>query len=313
MNLEALIKSGAVRAGAKQPLHDDGFERNTIFLENARVLCHERLPGDQYWLRVDASRIAATALPGNFVHIRCDEMLALRRPMSILRADRQSGSVEFLYKPVGQGTRLLARRLPGDALNLLGPIGKPFSVSEDSRLPLLLGGGVGVPPMIFLAEYLRRRPKAVLPLVLIGSERPFPFKPCTSQILVPGMPSGVFASLPLLEDLRIPGRLASLQGLSGCFAGYVTDLARTWLTTRDTTRHAKVAIFACGPVAMIKAAVALAQEFKLPCQVSLEEFMACGVGGCAGCTVAIETAAGPTMKRVCVDGPVFDGHRVIWQ
>ncbi len=90
----------------------------------------------------------------------------------------------------------------------------------------------------------------------------------------------------------------------------MTDLARVWLDTLSDTRLQEVEIFACGPIPMLKATAALAQEYKLPCQVSLEEFMACAVGGCAGCTVLIHTDDGPLMKRVCVDGPVFDANAV---
>ena len=110
--------------------------------------------------------------------------------------------------------------------------------------------------------------------------------------------------------LGYPSRLASLQGYAGCFQGYVTDLARAWLQALDASALAEVEVFACGPHPMLAAVAALAREFALPCQVSLEEYMACGVGGCAGCTVEVRTTAGPAMKRVCVDGPVFEAQEV---
>ena len=128
--------------------------------------------------------------------------------------------------------------------------------------------------------------------------------------MVPGMPDGVIACMPLMEDWDIPSRLASLQGYAGCFEGYVTDLARHWLTSLDKTALQEVEILACGPTPMLKSAAHLAQEFGIPAQVSLEEFMACAVGGCAGCAVEVQTPEGPAMKRVCVDGPVFDGASV---
>jgi dihydroorotate oxidase B, electron transfer subunit (EC 1.3.3.1) len=104
--------------------------------------------------------------------------------------------------------------------------------------------------------------------------------------------------------------LASFAGFPGCYEGYVTDLAATWLATLDATELANVEIFACGPTPMLKATAAVARRFNVPCQVSLEEFMACAVGGCAGCAVRVETPQGPAMKRVCVDGPVFDAEAV---
>ncbi len=188
----------------------------------------------------------------------------------------------------------------------MGPIGNPFQVKAGR--PLLIGGGVGMPPMIFLADALRR--SDAQPFVILGSEVPFPFTARPSEILVPGMPDGVIGAMPLLEDWGIASRLASLQGYPGCFPGYVTDLARHWLQALDESVRAEVELFACGPHAMLEAVVALAREFRLPVQVSLEEYMACAVGGCAGCVVEVQTESGPAMKRVCVDGPVFDGYSV---
>jgi dihydroorotate dehydrogenase electron transfer subunit len=117
----------------------------------------------------------------------------------------------------------------------------------------------------------------------------------------------------LLEDWGIASRLSSLQGFPGCFDGYVTDLARTWLESMDSNQHQNIEIFSCGPTPMLKAVAALAAEFDLPCQLSLEEYMACAVGGCAACVVRVETAKGPAMKRVCVDGPVFEASAVFPQ
>jgi dihydroorotate dehydrogenase electron transfer subunit len=118
--------------------------------------------------------------------------------------------------------------------------------------------------------------------------------------------------MPLLESWGVATRLTSLAGFDGCFRGYVTDLADRWLESLDDAEKQQVEIFACGPTPMLKAVAAMAQRHDVPCQVSLEEFMACAVGGCAGCTVEITTPDGPAMKRVCVDGPVFDAATVVW-
>lgn len=280
--------------------------RGTLFEEAARVLAHDAFDGEQYLLRVAAPRCAATAQPGQFAHLAVDRQRPMRRPLSIMRVDAEAGWVEFLYKIVGDGTRLLAQRRPGDVLQSLGPIGRPFDVT--AKRPLLLGGGVGMPPMIFLADRLRGQ--AAAPFVVLGSEVPFPFRARPSQMLVDGMPPGVIGTMPLLEDWDIPCRLASGQGYAGAFDGYVTDLARHWLDALDKTSLGDVEIYGCGPEPMLAATVALAREYRLPVQISLEEYMACAVGGCAGCTVRIATPDGPAMKRVCVDGPVFDGYSV---
>ncbi len=284
--------------------------RGTLVVEDAVIVAHDAHPGEQRVLRLRAPEIAARARPGSFVHIRCDAGLPMRRPMSIMRADRQAGTLDILYKVHGIGTRVMAERAAGATLNLLGPIGVPFRLEGYRTRPLLIGGGVGIPPMVFLALHLRRNARNTSPLVLMGSEVPFPFRSRPSQILVPGVPPSVIAAMPLMEDQGIASRLASLNDYRGCYEGYVTELARHWLEHLGNTARAEVELFACGPTPMLKAAIDLCREYGLPGQVSVEEYMACAVGGCAGCTVRVETDKGPAMKRVCVDGPVFDAHAV---
>ena len=287
----------------------DKTQRGTIYLESAQVLSQQSFDGDQYILRVQAADCAATARAGQFAHLSCDPMLAMRRPISIMRVDAQQGWVDFLYKAVGKGTALLAQRKPGENISVLGPIGQPFTADPGRPRSLLLGGGIGMPPMIFLAEQMKRQ-AGCQPLVLLGSEVPFPFRQQPSRILVPGIPDGAIAAMPLLEDWGIPCRLASLQGYPGCYDGYITELARGWLDSLDDQQRSQVEIFACGPHPMLEATTRLASDYDLPCQVSVEEFMACAVGGCAGCVIEVQTEQGPAMKRVCVDGPVFDAYSV---
>ncbi len=290
----------------------DQGRRGSIFLEDAQILSNDAFDGEQFVLRVNAVKLANAAEPGTFAHIRCNALLPMRRPMSVMRTDGRAGWAEFLYKRVGEGTRLLSECEPGQKLSVLGPIGVPFKPSTGRRRPLLIGGGVGIPPMVFLAERLRGSGAGVEPLVLMGSEVPFPFRPRPSQILVPGIPHGAIACMPLMEDWGIASRLASLEGFAGCFEGYVTELARAWLKSLPAQDRDQVEIFACGPTPMLKSTQALAGDFSLPSQLCLEEYMACAVGGCAGCAVRIRTAEGPAMKRVCVDGPVFAGETVVF-
>lgn len=287
----------------------NAHHRDTLFLEEAEILSHTAHQGEQSVLRLQAPECARRGAPGNFVHLTCDPRLPLRRPISIMRVAADQGWIELLYKQVGRGTKLLAQRKVGDKISLLGPIGNPFRPSPGRHRPLLIGGGVGMPPMIFLAETLRDD-RERQPLVILGSEVPFPFRPTPSKILLPGIPAEVIAAMPLLDDWGIPSRLASLQGYEGCFDGYVTDLARRWLDGLDGATRETVEIFSCGPHPMLQAVAKLAAEYNLPCQVSLEEFMACGVGGCAGCVVELQTPEGPAMRRVCVDGPVFDASQL---
>jgi dihydroorotate dehydrogenase electron transfer subunit len=285
--------------------------RGTIFVEDGVVLEQRAFPAEQFVMRIRAPKCAAAATPGSFAHLTCDPSVPMRRPLSIMRSDRAAGWIEVLYKIVGPGLRHLSVRRAGDQVSVLGPIGKGFVPHAERPRPLLIGGGVGIPPIVFLVEsLLDRRDADWRPLVLMGSEVPFPFRARPSTILVPGIPAGVIACMPLLDEWGVASRLASFADFAGCFHGYVTALASAWLATLSAKELADLEIFACGPTPMLKATAAVAREFDVPCQVSLEEFMACAVGGCAGCTVLVQTESGPAMKRVCVDGPVFDSRAV---
>jgi dihydroorotate dehydrogenase electron transfer subunit len=285
--------------------------RGTIFVEDAEVLAQEHFDADQHVLRLHAPKCASAATPGSFVHLTCGPEIPMRRPLSIMRASPREGWIDILYKTIGHGLASLSQRRAGERVSSMGPIGKGFTPNPDRRRSLLIGGGVGIPPMVFLAETLAAdHARGWQPLVLMGSEVPFPFASRPSTILVPGIPDGAIACMPLLDGWGVPSRLATLAGYAGCYHGYVTQLASEWLGSLPPDLRAEVEIFACGPTPMLKACAAVARDFGLPCQVSLEEFMACAVGGCAGCAVLVQTPAGPAMKRVCVDGPVFDAATV---
>ncbi len=284
--------------------------RNTIFVEDGEVIGVETFPGDQFVMRLRAPKCAAAAKPGTFVHLTCDESLPMRRPLSIMRVGEDW--VDVLYKIVGPGLRLLSQKKEGDSLSVLGPIGQPFRMSVDKPRTLLIGGGVGIPPMVYIADWLRQDDADWKPLAILGSEIPFPFPLLASKLETPWLDDDISATMPLLESWGITCRLATLAGFDGCFDGYVTDLADRWLSGLDEEALAEVEIFACGPTPMLKAVADLAARYDLPCQVSLEEYMACAVGGCAGCAVRIRTPDGDAMKRVCVDGPVFEASTVVW-
>lgn len=291
----------------------DRPHRGTIFLEDARVISHEAFAGDQFILRVMAPQCAATATAGSFAHIRCDRDIPMRRPLSIMRANRESGEVEFLYKIVGAGLAALSRTEVGDVLSVLGPIGNGFSPDRSRPRKLMLGGGVGIPPMVFLAEQLHAGGTGISladSLVVMGSEVPFPFDPIASGRRIEGIAATTNKAMPDLEFTGVPSRLASLQGYDGCHEGYVTDLAGKWLEAMSADELGQVEVFACGPEPMLAAGAQLAADYGLPCQLCLEEYMACAVGGCAGCAVAVHVDDAIQMKRVCVDGPVFAAEQI---
>ncbi len=300
------ISNSAAPIAPPHPPH-----RGSICLEDGAVIAQTAFEGAQWILRVEAPKCAVRAQPGSFVHLSCDDDIPMRRPLSIMRADAAAGWFEVLYKVLGPGLAALSRRRVGDRLSVLGPIGRGFIAHPERPRTLLVGGGVGIPPMVFMAEALQADTRAAWkPLVLMGSEIPFPFRARPSTIVVPGMPAGTIACMPLLDGCSVPSRLASRGGFPGCYDGFVTELADTWLDALDTSARAEVEVMACGPTPMLEAMAKVARRHAVPCQVSLEEFMSCAVGGCAGCAVRVQTPHGPAMKRVCVDGPVFDAAAV---
>ena len=272
-----------------------GRETTPVFVEEGEVLSHREYPGGQYRLRLRTPRCAAKARPGSFVHLRCDSELLQRRPLSIMLADADEGWIELLYKTGGQGLTLLSAAEPGSVLHSMGPIGHGFSLSKARPIVLLLGGGVGIPPVFFQARRLAGNGKWS-PRLFLGSELPFPFAL---------EKHGKENRLRCAEQWGVPSHLASNAGLEGCYRGNLTEQAREWLDALPRGRLPEVAVYACGPTPMLKAAAELAADFGVHAELCLEEYMACAVGGCAGCTVEAHTPDGLAMKRVCVDGPVF--------
>ena len=280
--------------------------RDTISVNDCQVLAHYQFEADQYIITLESKEIADSTRPGQFVHLSVSGMLAMRRPISVMSVDADNGTFDLLYKIVGEGTKQLADRRIGDVLSVIGPIGNGFELT-DRKIPLLIGGGVGMPPMIAIAQKIKDN-AYYNPYVILGSEVPFPFE--ASQSSLSGFNSSSFHTMPLLEEWRVPCGLASLQDYEGVYKGYVTDLAREYLDSLSSSDLKEVEVFTCGPNPMLEAVSKLSNEYNLPCQASLEEYMACAVGGCAGCVVEVATENGPAMKRVCVDGPVFDAKTV---
>ncbi|MDB2670539.1 dihydroorotate dehydrogenase electron transfer subunit [Candidatus Pseudothioglobus singularis] len=280
--------------------------RDTISVNDCQVLAHYQFEADQYIITLESKEIADSTRPGQFVHLSVSGMLAMRRPISVMSVDADNGTFDLLYKIVGEGTKQLADRRIGDVLSVIGPIGNGFELT-DRKIPLLIGGGVGMPPMIAIAQKIKDN-AYYNPYVILGSEVPFPFE--ASQSSLNGFNSSKFYTMPLLEEWRVPCGLASLQDYEGVYKGYVTDLAREYLDSLSSSDLKEVEVFTCGPNPMLEAVSKLSNEYNLPCQASLEEYMACAVGGCAGCVVEVATENGPAMKRVCVDGPVFDAKTV---
>ena len=217
----------------------------------------------------DTSMVKA---PGQFAQIQIPGFY-LRRPISL--CDWDENGMTLIYKAVGQGTDALSRMKPGETLDALNGLGNGYDVSACGDHPLVIGGGVGVPPLYGLTKALLRAGKA--PKVVVGFN--------------------TFEEIFLLdefEDLEVPVTVATVDGSFGV-KGFVTDALPPDYDS----------FFACGPEPMLKAVY---QKCNAPGQLSLEQRMACGFGACMGCS--IQTKNGP--KRVCKDGPVFRKEELLW-
>ena len=222
-----------------------------------------------------------------------------------MSVNSKENTFDLLYKVVGDGTRELSKRKVGEQISVMGPIGNGFNFDSVKR-PIMIGGGVGIPPMVALAQQLNL--KTQKPLAIFGSEVEFPFEMEITDKSYPFIENP--ATMSLLHEWEIDCLLTSNSGFQGVYKGYVTDLAREYLNTLSVEELKEVKIFACGPDMMLKAVKTLASQLNVECELSLEEFMACAIGGCAGCVVEVETEAGKSMKRVCVDGPIFDANSI---
>jgi dihydroorotate dehydrogenase electron transfer subunit len=261
-----------------------------------KILSRKEVVPNIYLMRLKAPEIAQDALPGQFIHIKCskDNYPLLRRPFSIHRIDKEKGEIFILFQIVGEGTKLLAQRAVGDDLDIMGPIGNGFNIYPESRKIMIVGGGMGVAPLLALCEESMRQGKEVR--VLIGALK---------KELVIGE-----------ESFKILGAKVDIATDDGSYQykGLVTDLLEGtikegWLADQ---------IFACGLKLMLRKINEIALKVNIDYQVSLEERMACGIGACLGCVCKIKTKDKKEgkvkyeFKRVCVDGPVFKASEVVW-
>ena len=281
-----------------------------IYEETAEVINHKRFEADQFVLTVKAELSSKTAKPGQFAFVECGGNTILRRPLSYLRASKESGTLEFMYKTVGTGLEQLSHLKKGDRLKVMGPIGNGFLHQPEKKTAILIGGGVGIPPVLFLGEVLKQINHNINSVAFFGSEIPFPFQLLESKLDMPGIENKTNTTIDDMERIGIPCRLSSQTGYQGCHVGYVTEIASDFIDTLSNSEKMETIIYACGPENMLEAVSSLSNEKNLDCMLSLEEYMACAIGGCAGCTVKIFEDDEEKMKRVCVDGPVFKAEQI---
>jgi dihydroorotate dehydrogenase electron transfer subunit len=254
-----------------------------------RELCEvleRRRVGAYHALTLLAPRIAGQARPGQFVHLLAgeDRSFPLRRPFSIHRVD--GGTVEVVFDVVGAGTRALARLRPHDVVDVLGPLGRPFTPPPAPTGCLLVGGGYGTAPLFFLATELRVRR-------------------CRVHFVLGAATAGRLLD-PMEAERLGHGLTVTTDDGSAGHRGLVTDPLGGLLATTGAER-----VYACGPMPMLAAVSRLAGAAGVPCQVAIEEQMACGTGICFSCVVPL--GPGKTrMARSCLEGPVFEGTAIAW-
>lgn len=251
------------------------------------VVSMEQLDDCTWWMVLEAGKLVEKhgLRGGQFLHIKCGDGQLLRRPISVARTqwDEPEDTAALIFEVRGEGTRWLSQRKVGDKLDVLGPLGNGFDVSKEGRY-LLVGGGIGIPPLMEYGELLQWPRVAVLGFRT--KDKAFPS--ITSRF----------------QEHCEQTYICTDDGSLGRH-GFVDSQVREILEKdKDFT-----AVLACGPKPMLKSVAKVAAEFGISCQVSMEERMGCGVGACLVCATLMRDG---TMKHVCKDGPVFNAEEVDW-
>lgn len=247
------------------------------------LLSCEKIAATTYSLVVQCDEVAAIARAGQFVHIQIPGFM-LRRPISVCEVQRETGCIRLVFDIRGAGTKVLARMQAGDAINLLAPLGNGFDLLEKDKTALVVGGGIGVPPLLEVAKHYKTGTRAILG-----------FRNADSVILQ--------------DDFIKAGAqvfICTDDGSAG-EKGIVTPVV-----SRELQRQKPDIIYACGPKPMLRAVKELASQFGVRCQLSLEERMACGVGACLGCACKTKRNGTEQYLHVCKNGPVFEAEEVVF-
>ena len=249
--------------------------------EIATILSNDNIATDIYSMIIKTAA-AKWAVPGQFVSLYTnDESKKLPRPISICEIDKEASTLRLVYRVAGEGTKQFSSLSAGDKLHLLGPLGNGFTIEDKYKAPMVVGGGIGIPPMLELSKQLTGEVVAVL---------------------------GYRSDETFLVDQFIDNAdtyIASDDGSIGTH-GTVVDAIKENELKPDV-------IYACGPKPMLRGLAALAKEMRIDCYVSMEERMACGIGACLGCvcqSTEVDDHSLVKNKRICKDGPVFKSTEV---
>ena len=257
------------------------------FNVKCKLVKKEFLKDDICKMTISAPEIAKTAKPGQFLEIRVVDNIEplLRRPISIYNADENKGEVEFIFQIKGNGTELLSKRNEGELLDIMGPLGYGTFKFEGYKNVAIIGGGIGIFPLHELSK--RAKEAGVNSKIYIGFRN---------------------KDLVLLEDEF--GKVCDQLILATDDGSYAKNGFAINFLKEDVKQNKPDCIYACGPLPMLKAVQAFAKEENIPCQISLEERMACGIGVCLGCAVKNVGKDEVAYKHVCKNGPVFDANEV---
>jgi len=257
------------------------------YQENATIIRFEQLNNTNIRLTLQTEDIATAAKPGQFVMIRAGRSKdpLLRRPFSIHQTS-STGRIQILFKVIGRGTGLLAHCKEGEKLSVFGPLGRGFRI-DPQKSACVIGGGIGIAPLLFLAKRVCRTKKNTdADIIVLGGKTRDDVE-------------------PLLNDfhcLDLGVMVATDDGSLGLH-GMATDVLKTLDLPKNCT------VYCCGPEPMMKEVFRQCQKKKIECQVSVESFMACGMGACLGCNVEARRGG---YVHVCSDGPVFNAEDLAW-
>ncbi len=242
------------------------------------------LPGI-FRFEIKSRDISQTALPGQFLEIKCSDCIdtILRRPISISGVDRENGTVEFIFQARGKATRQLAEKGEGSKLDILGPLGKGFTIPDRSAKAAIVGGGIGIFPLLFLGSELNKPNLDVF----LG------FRTLENALLIDEFRE------------RAQNLIVSTDDGSMGHHGVITDILE-----KKAMESGYDMIFACGPQPMLRKVKEAACSLQIPCEISVEERMACGVGACLGCAIKLIDGEQWKYGHVCKDGPVFNTRNV---
>ncbi|MDO9390319.1 MAG: dihydroorotate dehydrogenase electron transfer subunit [bacterium] len=247
--------------------------------QKVKITSHQKIAPQVFLMSFASPQMAAQARPGQFVHLKPSGPgpLLLRRPFSINRV--KGGYLFIMYRVVGRGTSLISSLPKGAEMDVLGPLGKGFEISRKYKEHVILAGGMGLAPMQFLADRLRTM--KLESRLFYGCAGKKEMLPCPA-----------------------PGKIIATDDGSCGYRGFVTD---AFLSRID--KFKKPVVYACGPWPMLKRTALICHQHHIDCQVSLEAFMACGVGACQGCVVR----GVKEYVTVCRQGPVFDSREIDWE